>query len=75
MFIFEAILNSGKKHFTSWFTLASTSTKMAKALKSPAGSLLRHLALAYGEVVEMERGPTPAKHLHSIYSSEMAVLV
>ena len=39
---------------------------MAKAVKSPAGKRLLHDASTYGEVVEIESGPTPDKHLHSI---------
>ena len=48
---------------------------MAKAVKSPAGRRLRQFAFTYGDVVEIEMGPTPEIHLHYIFSSSKAVLV
>ena len=70
-----AMVHSGKKHLTSSFIEASLSIRMAKAVKSPAGRRLLQLAFTYGEVVEIEIGPTPEIHLHSIFSSSKAVFV
>jgi|JI61114C2RNA_FD_contig_31_719263_length_286_multi_2_in_0_out_0_1 hypothetical protein len=59
----------------SLFKLAGESINMAKLLKEVVGSLLLHFALTKGEVVELDRGPIPDKHLQSIGSSLFKVLV
>jgi hypothetical protein len=48
---------------------------MAKLLNAVVGSLLLHFAFTKGEVVELERGPIPDKHLQSMGSSLLRVLV
>lgn len=48
---------------------------MAKFVYGAAGSLLVQFAFTTGEVVELDNGPTPVKHLQSIGYIVFAVLV